>query len=338
MISDNLILVGDIGGTKTVLSLFLAEKGATVTLHETRYASQQYETLESIITDFLQQTQAQPAAACLGVAGPVMNQRAQITNLPWIITAETIQQNFNIPKVFLLNDLQAMAEAIPHLTPEQLGTINTGQPLPNGTVAIIAPGTGLGVSFLIWTGSDYQSCASEGGHSAFSPRNALEIELLQYLHNRYDHVSFERICSGSFLSNIYGFIKENRKLIEPSWLRTDLAQTPDRTPIIISTALAGKAEICTATLDLFVQVLGTMVGNMAITLLPTGGIFLGGGISARIFQRLQQPDFFRAMTGKGRFSDLLTTLPVHVILDAHAGLYGAARFAIKAMGHPQKDS
>ncbi len=335
MTDNDLVLAGDIGGTKTTLALFSTEKGLTgPPLHTVNYASQDHDSLEPLIADFLQHTQAQPLAACLGVAGPVAQQQAQITNLPWQISAAAISQRFHIPTTLLINDLQAVAVAVPHLTPSQLGAINAGQPLPNGTMAIIAPGTGLGVSSLIWTGAGYQACASEGGHSAFSPRTPLEIELLQHLQQFHDHVSFERLCSGRFLPGIYDFLRERGKYDEPSWLRADLAQAHDRTPLIISTALVGQADICVATLNLFVQILATMVGNIAVTLLPTGGIFLGGGISARIFQRLQRPDFFQAIINKGRFSDLLATMPIHTILDTQAGLYGAAITAIRAIERP----
>ena len=333
MNNDETILAGDIGGTKTVLALFPLHKGTNGdALREIRYESRKYKSLEAIIAEFLRETQAAPVAASFGVAGPVHNQQAQITNLPWIISAETIKNTFTIPEVSLLNDLQAIAVAIPHLPANGLGTINQGHPVPHGNIVVIAPGTGLGVSFLVWTGTDYKACASEGGHASFSPRNTQEIELLKYLQGHYDHVSFERVCSGAFLTNIYDFLKIHEGYPEPSWLRQELEQSDDRTPPLINAALAGKAAICEITLDIFVHILGTMIGNLAVTFLPTGGTYLGGGIPPRILDRLRQPDFINAITDKGRFSTLLAGMPVHVILDSKTGLYGAAQSALKTLG------
>jgi glucokinase len=332
-----MILAGDIGGTKTVLALLSKERGvAGGTLHETRFESGKYSSLEAILVEFLHETLARPVAACFGVAGPVKNQHAQITNLPWTIRAESIRSSFDIPNVYLLNDLESVALAIPHLGNRDLATLNQGTAAPGGNIAVIAPGTGLGTAFMVWTGDGYKACASEGGHTSFSPRNLQEVELLKYLQRRYGHVSFERISSGSQLPNIYDFFKAHNSYPEPGWLREELAQATDRTPIIIQAALEQKANICEATLDMFVHVLGTVVGNMAVALLPSGGIYLGGGIPPRILERLQQPDFLSAIADKGRFSSLVSTMPVHVILDPKAALHGAAWFVLEALGKPGK--
>ena len=325
-----MILAGDVGGTKTILALFTVENGVTGgALHETRFESGRYSSLEAIIVEFLRQTGAKPEAASFGVAGPVQEQHARITNLPWTISAETIRSSFPIPQVFLLNDLEAIATAVPHLAAEDVSTLNPGKPVAKGNIAVIAPGTGLGTAFLVWTGERYRACASEGGHTAFSPRNMLQIELLKYLQGRYGHVSFERICSGSYLPNIYDFFIAQNNYPEPTWLQEELAQAGDRTPVIVHNALEQKADICEATLDMWVHVLGTLIGNMAVSLLPTGGIYLGGGIPPRILKRLQQPDFLSAITDKGRFSALCTGMPVHVILDPKVALHGAAWHALE---------
>ena len=325
-----MILAGDVGGTKTILALFTVENGVTGgALHETRFESGRYSSLEAIIVEFLRQTGAKPEAASFGVAGPVQEQHARITNLPWTISAETIRSSFPIPQVFLLNDLEAIATAVPHLAAEDVSTLNPGKPVAKGNIAVIAPGTGLGTAFLVWTGERYTACASEGGHTAFSPRNMQQIELLKYLQGRYGHVSFERICSGSYLPNIYDFFIAQNNYPEPAWLREALAHAGDRTPVIVHNALEHKADICEATLDMWVQVLGTLIGNMAVSLLPTGGIYLGGGIPPRILERLEQPDFLSAITDKGRFSALCTGMPVHVILDPKVALHGAAWHALE---------
>jgi glucokinase len=328
-----MILAGDIGGTKTVLALYSTEEGvAGGALHETRFESGKYSSLEAIIIEFLRDTGAKPVAASFGVAGPVKDhQYAQITNLPWTINADTIRTSFSLPQVFLLNDLEAIATAVPHLEKENLSTLTRGEVVPGGNIAVVAPGTGLGAAFLVWCGDGYKACASEGGHTSFSPCNLQQMELLKYLQNRYGHVSFERICSGSQLPNIYDFFIEKNSYLEPEWLREELAQADDRTPVIVQNALKHKAEICEATLDMFVQTLGTMIGNMAVSLLPTAGIYLGGGIPPRILKRLQQHDFLSAIADKGRFSALCTSMPLHVILDPRVALRGAAWFGIEAL-------
>jgi glucokinase len=324
-----MILAGDIGGTKTVLALFADhEPIGSGPLQEARYPSTEYDSLEAVIEEFLEQTGAVPSCGCFGVAGPVYRQTSQITNLPWKIDARSIGERFGIDRVTLVNDLESIATAVPHLDSEDLHTLNHGEPMPRGNIAVVAPGTGLGTAFLVWTGEGYKALASEGGHTSFSPRSARQAELLDYLQSRYHHVSFERICSGKHLPNIYDFLLDNGGYDEPNWLTTELTQTGDRTPVIVQAALAGKAEICTATLDLFVATLGTAISNMAITILPQGGIYLGGGIPPRILERLEQPDFIEAVAHRGRFRDLSLKWPVHVILTPRIALYGAALSAV----------
>ena len=327
-----MILAGDIGATKTVLALFSIERGvAGGENHQTRFESGKYDSLEEVIEEFLAQTNVQPVAASFGVAGPVNNQQSQITNLPWSISAENIRKTFDIEKVILLNDLESIATAVPYLAEEDVFTLNQGVTDPRGNVAIVAPGTGLGTAFLVWTGESYKALASEGGHTSFSPENMQEIELLKFLKRRYKHVSFERICSGSHLPNIYEFFLDQQSYQEPDWLRKELEQVDDRTPIIVQAALEHKADICEATLDMFVNILGSAISNMAITILPSGGIYLGGGIPPRILERLKQPDFLHAIANKGRFFELCSNMPVHVILTPKAALFGAAYHGLMAI-------
>jgi glucokinase len=324
-----MILAGDIGGTKTVLALFAeTEPISTGPLQEARYPSKDYDSLETVIEEFLIQTGAEPSCGCFGVAGPVYRQTSQITNLPWKIDARSISERFAIDRVTLVNDLESIATAVPHLDSEDLYTLNPGDLVPHGNIAVVAPGTGLGTAFLVWTGQGYKALASEGGHTSFSPRTPREVELLNYLQSRYHHVSFERICSGRHLPNIYDFLLDSGDYEEPNWLTTELTQTRDRTPVIVQAALAGRAEICSATLDLFVTTLGTAISNMAITILPQGGIYLGGGIPPRILERLRQPDFIEAVAHRGRFRDLSLKWPVQVILTPRIALYGAALSAV----------
>ena len=327
-----MILAGDIGGTKTILAIYSVKAGVTGgAIHETRYESGKYEALETIVSEFLRETGAQPSAACFGVAGPVKDHRAQITNLPWVIEAEKIQRSCNIAHVKLINDLKAVAVAVPHLKAHERLTLNEGVAICKGNLVVIAPGTGLGIAFLVWAGKRYRAFASEGGHTAFSPRDPREVELLTFLERRYGHVSFERVCSGSQLPNIYDFFLEKGIFQEPEWLKAELAEASDRTPVIIRTALNNKADICEATLDVFVRALGTVISNMAVTLLPTGGIYLGGGIPPRILKRLNRPDFLGHIADKGRFYNLCSKMPVHVIMDPKAALRGAAWYCLETI-------
>ena len=327
-----MILAGDIGGTKTVLALFPATGGvAAGAIHETRFPSADHASLEAIIERFLADTGASPRSASFGLAGPVSERRANITNLPWNINADSIAEHFNIPRVFLLNDLEAIATAVPHLDGNDLHTLHPGRAVANGNRAVVAPGTGLGIAASIFNGSGYSACPTEAGHTSFAPRNSEQVALLDYLQGRHGHVSFERVCSGKYLPGIYDFLLEQGIHAQPDWLKDELATASDRTPVIVNAALKHQADICDATLDLFVRVLGTITGNIGLTFLATGGLYLGGGIPPRILERLQQPDFSAAVADKGRFSELCAAMPIHVILDPKVALHGAAWAGLEAL-------
>ena len=328
------ILAGDIGGTKTVLALISAENGVGRPSRQARFASGEHESLEVIIHAFLADCETTPQIASFGVAGPVIGRRAKITNLPWVIDADAIGETFGIPTVHLLNDLEAIATAVPHLAAGDLCTLNAGRPDPAGTKAVIAPGTGLGMSFLTWTGERYQAHPTEGGHASFAPATPEQVELLAYLARRFGHVSYERVCSGSGIPNLYDYLLTSGGSVEPEWLRQALSEAVDPTPIIVTAGLERRAEICVGALDMFVRILGGVVGNVALKVLATGGLYLGGGIPPRILSRLRQPDFLAAIAHKGRFSELLSGIPVHVILDPHAALHGAAFDALQTTSRP----
>ena len=271
-----MILAGDVGGTKTVLAIYKPSKGLEQPVREERFASAEFGSFAEIIDRFLSSTGVQADAASFGVAGPVADGEAKITNLPWIISADSISQSFNIPKVNLLNDLEAVATAVPFMGAGELLTLNAGRSNPTGAKAVVAPGTGLGAAFLVWTGQRYQACPTEGGHASFAPVTHEQVELLNFLEPRFGHVSFERVCSGSGIPNLYDFLSASGEYEEPDWLREKLATARDRTPIITLAALDRKALICVATLDLFVRILGGVIGNFALELLATGGVYLGG--------------------------------------------------------------
>jgi glucokinase len=328
-----MLLVGDIGGTKTILALFSIEEKLQPPLEIATFPSSAYASLEAIIADFLKGKDVSLTRASFGVAGPVVHGRARITNLPWTIDAAVISRAFAIETVYLLNDLESIANAIPHLEPADLVALNPGMPEPGGPMAVIAPGTGLGEAFLIWNGHRYQACPSEGGHVSFAPTTQEQLELLAYLRTHFGHVSYERVCSGSGIPNLYNYLRDKGRYSEPGWLREELAAAADPTPVIVSAAIAHKASICEAALNLFIEILGDEAGNLALKILATGGVYIGGGIPPRILPPLQEPGFLDSFTRKGRFSGLMARIPVHVIRNPQVALYGAAYYGLKDLQH-----
>jgi len=318
-----LLLAGDIGGTKTKLAIYHPKDGPRHPLAEATFPSADFLSLEALVAEFLKGKGWSIYRASFGIAGPVVDGRVQVTNLPWVMDERALSAELGAP-VTLLNDLAAIAQGIPFLEAQDLVTLNTGTPAPDGAIAVIAPGTGLGEAFLIWNGGAYVPCASEGGHTDFGPTNSIEMDLLAYLLSRHEHVSYERVCSGIGLPSIYEFLRDTGRYPEPGWLKTELSQAKDPTPVISQAAVTGKVEICVETLKIFVSILGSEAGNLALKVLATGGVYLGGGIPAHILSFLTDTSFMRAFTAKGRFSEMLARVPVHVIRDPEAGLFGAA--------------
>lgn len=338
-----MLLVGDIGGTKTVLAIVSAEGGSRAPLAQQTYPSAKYSSLESMIAEFLAGLDAQllgapVTGASFGVAGPVVEGRALITNLPWVIDAGQLKATFGWAFTYLINDLEAVAYAIPILEPEDVAVLSAGKPAKGGNIAVLAPGTGLGEAYLTFDHGKYVAHASEGSHASFAPMDAQQMSLLTFLREKmgFEHVSYERVCSGGLgIPNLYAYLKDAGEagqvpLTEPAWLAEALASSADPTPVIITAALDQErpCELCRATLDLFVKILGQEAGNQALKVMARGGIYLGGGISPRILPSLQQPAFLEALRKKGRFHDLLADMPVYVILNSRAGLLGAAAYGL----------
>jgi len=319
-----MLLAGDIGGTKTKLAIFSNETGPRVPLSEATFPSARYASLEAIVQEFMAQVNYPVDRACFGVAGPVADGRATITNLPWVLDEIPLQTALNIPMVRLLNDLEAIAHTIPLLKPGELHALHEGQAAPTGNIAIIAPGTGLGEAFLTWNGSSYQTQKSEGGHADFAPTTELEIGLLRYLLRRFEHVSYERVCSGKGIPNIYAYLAEHGYPDELPELHKQLAEAEDQTPLIVNAAMNGTSRRCIDTVNTFVSILGSEAGNLALKVLATGGIYVGGGIPPRILPLLEQGQFLQSFRRKGRFIKMLEEMPVHVILDPTVALFGAA--------------
>jgi glucokinase len=330
-----MILTGDIGGTKTVLAIFSADSGPHKPLMERTYPSIHYLGLEDIVHEFLREVDAPIDSAYFGVAGPVVDGYANITNLTWAIDETHLKSTFGWSAVKLLNDLEAVAYAVPILEADDLHTLSAGKPVPGGNIGVLAPGTGLGEAFMTFEDGHYKAHASEGSHAAFGPVNSLQVGLLTYMRERkgFDHVSYERVCSGGLgIPNLYSYLRDTGYAPEPAWMMEKLADSDDITPVIIQSAKDKdhSCELCIATLNLFVSILGAEAGNLALKVLSTGGIYIGGGIPPRILSDLQHPAFLEALRSKGRFRQMLTNMPVHIILNTRAGLLGAAAYGLTA--------
>ena len=330
-----MLIAGDIGGTKTLLALYTPEGGARAPLHQAEFPSGGYPDLEPMVREFLQQVGADAAATthgCFDVAGPVIAGRAKLTNLPWRLEETQLATDLGLQRVMLLNDLQALAYALPHLGPDERHTLNVGTEQPQSAIGVVAPGTGLGEAFLVWNGTGYIACSSEGGHADFAPSGEQQGRLWTYLAEKFGHVSYERACSGQGIANIYDFLRDSGFAPEAPAFATSLAAAHDRTPLISKAALEdpGGNKLAAAALDIFVEVLGAEAGNMALRVLGTGGVFLAGGIPGRILPILERGGFMKAFTAKGRFADLLGAVPVHVA-TAGTALLGAALFGLDHM-------
>ena len=331
-VSEQCLLAGDVGGTKTVLALFPFEPKLDQPSAEETYANRDYDDLESIVRSFLSETDRLVVRACFAVAGPPIGPQVRITNLPWLIDAQKIGSRFGFDRVLLINDLEAIARSIPHLSPLDLLTLHPGDRDPHGVIAVIAPGTGLGEAYLTWDGRRYEAHSSEGGHSDFAPNDKLQADLWAFLREEFEHVSVERVGSGSGIPNIYRFLRDRRGMEEPPKLGAELAVAEDAAPLIVSAAVNSQCVLCVEALRAFATILGAEAGNLALKLLATGGIYLGGGLPLRILPFLQNDRFLAAIHAKGRFEPLLKRIPVRVILNPHAALLGAAQRAVQDLG------
>ena len=319
------VLAGDIGGTKTRLALFQTDGAHLECIGEHEYASREHDSLDSIIADFNERHKQQPAAACFGIAGPVRNNTVDVTNLPWEISATELGLRFRIDRVALLNDLEATALGIVALDADDFHTLNHGTADPAGNAAIIAAGTGLGEAGLCHDGSRYRPFATEGGHTDFSPGDETEIALLCYLQRQYEHVSWERLLSGPGLVRIHAYLCQARQQDLPDWLLNE-QQDGDPAAAIATAARTASDSVCRETLRLFIRLYGREAGNLALKTMATGGLYLGGGIAPKILDQLDGGDFMDTFCAKGRMRPLLESMPVKVILNDRAALYGAALY------------
>ena len=321
------VLAGDIGGTKTALALY---DHNSILLREKTYSNRLFASLADIIDDFLSPVQHLPQTACLGVAGPVTENRVNMTNLDWSINGHKLSMTFNFTKVLLVNDLVATAAGVNVLPPESLLTINKGCQLPQKTIAVLAPGTGLGQAFAVTRNNRLHTFPSEGGHSSFAPINQQQIDLLNFMLNKKNHVSVEQVCSGKAIPDLFSFL--SLTCSPPAWLTKKLRKSSDQTPKIIQAAVDAvtggtSCETAVRTVQLFIDILAAEAANLALKTLATGGVYLGGGLPPRIAVFFDKNRFMKIFC-RGVYKNLLADIPVQIILDKNTALTGAREIAL----------
>jgi len=329
------VLAADVGGTKVNLALFAWENGRLESLRMQSYPSHELDDLLTGIRRFLGQERPGIEAAVFGLAGPVRQGRAQITNLPWLVDAEHLRAALGIPRVRLINDLEATAYGVLTLAPADVLELNAGENV-RGNVAVIAAGTGVGEGGLFWDGVQHQASPSEGGHADFAPRNELEWELLAFLWKRYGHASYERLLSGPGVVTIYEFLRESGRADEPPWLTARLRQH-DPAAVISQAALQGAPPLCVQALAMFTAIYGAEAGNLGLKFMATGGVYVAGGIAPKIRAKLTDGTFMAAFRDKGRMTALMDAMPVRVVLRETTALQGAALCAARLAEKEESD-
>ena len=321
------VLAGDIGGTNARLAIIEIDEGGVQLLHQRSFVSRDFPGLAPIVHAFLADQTDLPTRACFGVACPVLDGMCRATNLPWAIDIASLRTEVNLPHVALINDLRAAAYGVPRLGPSDFAAIQAGEPKEHGTMAIIAAGTGLGEAFLSWNGDDYRVHGSEGGHVSVAARTELQWGLVKWLARRFGHVSCERVLSGPGLVNVYQYLAESGVVAEQAAVRAEM-EHQDPAAVIGQHAIAGTDPLSEQALDLFATMFGAEAGNLALAVMATGGVYVAGGVAPHILPKLQDGTFITAFRDKGRLSDVVARVPVHVIVNPHVGLIGAAAAAL----------
>jgi glucokinase len=330
-----MILAADVGGTNTRLALVEAQSGRPRLVGAARFPSRKHESLEQIIAAFLATYTVAIDAACVGVAGPVREERAVVTNLPWAVDARELARQLSLPRVGLVNDVQANAWGIAALSATDFVALNEGRAVPASTAALISAGTGLGQAGLFWSGKEHVPIPSEGGHADFAPRNRLEMALLEHLQAKFGtRVSYERVLSGPGLVNLYSFLRDTGRGEEPEWLAKKLASGDAAAEV---SSAASSCALADRALELFVSIYGAAAGNVALHFMATAGLYIGGGIAPKIVHRLKGRNFLEAYLDKGRLSPLLAMIPVRIIVNDKTALLGAARWAWRWMNSTSPD-
>ena len=317
------VLAGDIGGTNARLALVEVSDTALPILHERRYPSGSAPGLAPIVRRYLAEAGMAPERACFGIAGPVVDGECRTPNLPWTVSARALAADIGIPRTTIINDFDAAGYGLGRLGPADLVTLQPGAPVEHGTIALIGAGTGLGEGFLTWDGARYRVHASEGGHVNFAARDAVEWGLRGALLDEFGHVSYERLLSGAGLARLYSYLAATGFAAELPEVRQEMQQD-DPAAAVSRHGLAGDDPLSVKALDIFVSVYGSQAGNLALTVLATGGVYIAGGIAPRIAAKLRDGTFLAAFRSKGRLSDLAARIPVHLIVSPDVGLLGAA--------------
>lgn len=321
-----LLLAGDVGGTKTHLGLFRRSGKSIEPVRDRLYATADFASLESACADFLGDA-TRVDAACVGVPGPVIDGHAHASNVAWQLSSTALSRALNGVPVRLLNDLTATAYGVIHLKSAQVAVLHRAEnPPEHGNIAVIAAGTGLGESALVWDADRYHALASEGGNTDFAPHGEEQIELLRFIEREFGHASYERVLSGPGISNIYRFIRTRTHSDEPAWLSERIA-AGDPAAAISEAALAGRDPVCVHAMTMFCDIYGSEAANLALKMLALGGVYLGGGIAPKILPMLTRGAFARGFLSKGGLDEILKQIEVRVVLNPAAGLLGAAHFA-----------
>ncbi len=320
--NDIIVLAGDVGGTKTNLALYKMAKGETIELKEGNYKSQDYKSITEITNIFLKD-QPQPEACCIGVAGPVFDQKVKLTNLSWEMDGNEIAKQMRLEKFHLINDLEATAYGLAMLSDDDTVTIHKGSEAPSGNAAIIAPGTGLGEAGLYFDGKVFHPFATEGGHCDFASRDQEDFELFEYLQKKFGHVSYERVICGPGIINIYQFLQEEKKLEEPSRVTEKIKQGDAAAEISQHTE---QSALCDKTMQLFIRFLAFESANLALKMKATGGLFIGGGIAPQLIPLFNKYQFSDSFKDSGRMSHLLEKVTASIILNTKTALLGAAYY------------
>jgi len=321
-----IVLAGDVGGTNARLATVELDGRTARVVRKSRYASGDYPGLAPIVRQFCEETGALTDRACFAIACPVVGDDCTAPNLPWTVNARTLAADIGIPRTAIMNDFVAVGYGIELLLPSDLATLQEGTAAPQGPIALIGAGTGLGQGFLIWQGDHYRVLASEGGHGDYAPSGDLQSGLLQFLRRQFGRVSWERLLSGPGLVNTYRYLLAGGVEPEQAAVRDEMAKE-DPARVISRHGLARTDCLSVRALDLFCEIFGAQAGNLALTVVATGGVYLAGGIAPQIVERLQSGPFMTAFRNKGRLSELLSRIPVHVILNPNVGLLGAAAVA-----------
>ena len=331
------LLATDVGGTKAALALATAGAARPQIVAQHVYACREFDGLQPIVAAFLQ---LQPvagnrgaiAAACLSVAGPVAANATTLTNLGWKVSGNTLAAELRLPEVRLVNDFEAAGLGISRIAANELESLQEGSPVARTARLVIGAGSGLGVGLLTWQDDGYTVHPSEAGHADFAPMDELQDKLLGHLRRTYGRVSYERVVSGPGLMRIFSFLQETGAGIPSKQLRDADKSRKDTAELIAEFALAKLDPLAVRALDLFVAAYGAFAGNMALATLAHGGVYIAGGIAPKIAPKLKDGAFMRAFTSKGRFSEVLATMPVHIVMNPQVGLQGALLEAARLCG------